>query len=222
MAEDLKVRVRVCSAPGSCDPDPVSITKITAIPEKRLPLQGNNSSYFLLEAYQVGTNNLLWSSASYSASNRLTNSSGVWTGNYQVTSGAGNYDLYFTGLSHLKRKLANVTLTDSPNQLEFTAPENQAPYLAITNPQYSLFAGDVAMLVDPDGSCGGAQNICLAYSGDEWGDNYINGLDMSAAAGRLLVADPARIVKEDLNRDGLVNGLDMSIAQSNLLRWGDR
>lgn len=49
-------------------------------------------------------------------------------------------------------------------------------------------------------------------------DNFVNGLDISAAVERLY----GNNVHADLNRDGLVNGLDISITAGNLYKWGQK
>jgi hypothetical protein len=204
----------------------ITITKIVAVPQKRLPPQNNNATYFLLEVYTQGADTTavapLWTSASYPAAERLTDQTGVWTGAYNLDLPAGGYDIYLTGLSALRRRLTNQALAAGNVELYFTATQDTAATLSPADLNYPLFAGDAAIAIDPDNSCAGSQTTCPSYTGDEWGDNRVNSLDMAAIQARLLVNVPSRIVKEDLNRDNIVNSLDMSIAQANLLRWGDR
>jgi cysteine-rich repeat protein len=49
-------------------------------------------------------------------------------------------------------------------------------------------------------------------------DDFINGLDISAAIDLLYTSD----INADLNRDGIVNGLDISIVVSNIYKHGEK
>ena len=199
------------------------ISTIVAVPERRTPLLNNNATHFLIEIYGVWhdttTTTALWTNASLAPA--VTNTSGVWTGTYQVNLSPSTYDVYVTGVSTLKRRLGAVTLAASSNTLNFTDAQASANNPPRTRAGHALYSGDAAVFSDADGSCGlGA--ICTNYTGDEWGDNYVNGLDLTAINRRLFNQTPSEIMKEDLNGDGLVNGLDLTIAQANILRFGDR
>ena len=215
----------------------LTITKITAIPEKRYPLLGNNATYFLLEILPANTTYdsslILWSNAAAIANgeNHQTDEHGVWSGSYTVKGlEAGNYDIYLTGYSHLRRKLKDYALQASNNELVFTydevTAENmiQAGTLVDSDPLYPLLAGDAGVAYDADDSCGPNISSCIvggSFSGDEWGDNEINSLDLSSVLTKLYLNTPTDIMKEDLDKNAEVNSIDLSMTLNNLYRTGD-
>lgn len=223
--------------------DQLIIDKIIAVPEMRVPNLGNNSTYFLLEILPANTiyspANLLWSNADVfltDPTRHMTDPHGVWdqtstpSAAYLVDLPAGNYDIYFTGYSHLRRKLANHALATSSNTLHFTLDEVSianaltAGTLLPSNPGYPLAAGDAGAILDADGSCNGNISDCVvsgAFSGDEWGDNEINSLDIAAILNKLFMSNTPTIAKEDQNMDTEINSLDLAITLNNLFRTGD-
>jgi len=81
-------------------PDWPPIINFSVIPEKRIPLTGNNSTNAVLEVRELGTTNVL-----VSFSPLITDNNGDYTGLTLTSIIRGNYDLVIKGYSHLKKKL---------------------------------------------------------------------------------------------------------------------
>jgi hypothetical protein len=229
------------------------IGKITAVPEKRYPDAGNNGTWFLLEIVPAGQpyynpsggTNVVWNNAQDILDGVIyqTDAHGVWEaigGNnpMEVPVLPGSYDVYFTGYSHLSRKAAGVEfVAGSLTEIAFTYDEatiasmQSSGTLDRSDPLYPLLAGDAGVASDSDLSCGPAISNCVAggsFSGDEWGDDEVNSLDISSVLNKLYQTGVAtqqiltRISKEDLDGNGEINSLDMSMTLNNLYLRGDR
>ena len=217
----------------------VKITKIVAVPENRYPGLNNNHTFFLLEILPANTQYrddlVIWSNRLLIAGggNHQTDQRGVWVGDYVISLPAGNYDFYLTGYSHLRKKISNFNLQDPPvgNELYFTYDEatidsmKQSGTLLSTDPMFPLLAGDAGVAEDADNSCGPLISDCVSggtFSGDEWGDNEVNSLDLSSVLTKLYNNVATDIMKEDLNMDGEINSLDLSMTLNNLYMAGDK
>ncbi|HVW66409.1 MAG TPA: hypothetical protein VHA78_01615 [Candidatus Peribacteraceae bacterium] len=99
---------------------------VIAIPEKRIPSTGNNSTHLTIEVRQPGETSYVFSGTV------ITTANGTYSG-VQLTnvSDGATYDITAKGFSHLRRKESNVTIT-SGSTIDFTANG--------TNP---LLSGDV-------------------------------------------------------------------------------
>ena len=230
------------------------ISKIVAVPEKRIPGKGNNNTWFLIEVVPAGQpyykadnsgTNVVWDNKAdiLGGAKHHTNDHGVWNssengGVMPVAVAGGEYDVYFTGYSHLSKKKSNVKFLDGePIEINFTYDEDTladmmtAGTLSSDDPMYPLLAGDAGAASDNDLSCGPVIADCVTggmFSGDEWGDDLVNSLDTSAILTKLYAnrentqKSLTDISKEDLDGNGQINSLDMSTTLNNLFRRGDK
>ncbi len=230
------------------------ISKIVAVPEKRIPGKGNNNTWFLVEVvpagqpyYKADSNgtNVVWDNKAdvLAGAKHHTNDHGIWNssengGVMPVAVAGGEYDVYFTGYSHLSKKKASVQFLDGePIEIDFTHDEDTladmmaAGTLNSDDPMYPLLAGDAGVASDNDLSCGPVIADCVTggmSSGDEYGDDLVNSLDTSAILTKLYANREntqkilTNISKEDLDGNGQINSLDMSTTLNNLFRRGDK
>jgi hypothetical protein len=199
----------------------VEITKITAMPEKRIGVL-NNATWFKIELVPAGAafyngsgDNVVWNSSRWNGVSKIyrTDGRGIWAAGAPAQTMRpvlvpGAYDVYFTGYSHLSRVLRGVSFTSGASlELDFSTGD------AV------LLAGDAAGSSNDDG---------VLLSGDEWGDDLVNALDITSILAKLNLTGsvspetPGNISKEDLNGDGLVNALDITLGLSNLNKYGDK
>lgn len=231
------------------------ISRIVAVPEKRIPNRANNNTWFLIEIVPAGEpyyksdgsgTNVVWDNKADILAGTIyqTNTHGVWdaaelsVNPMEVTVGGGEYDVYFTGYSHLSKKKSSVTFVDDGMiEIEFTYDEDTLADMIANNslsaddPMYPLRAGDAGVAIDRDLSCGPIISNCVTggmFSGDEWGDDLVNSLDTSAVLAKLYQTgnntqqNLTIISKEDLDGNGQINSLDMSITLNNLYIRGDK
>jgi hypothetical protein len=216
----------------------VVVSKIIAVPEKRTPPLGNNATIISRLEWRLPGDDKdgapVVATGSTVVRPLVTNEQGIYdaseVGKVKLvlpTLAPGVYDIYVKGSSHLRKKVPAVTLTRGENELQLTALESASPP-AMSAADYYLLAGDVNVVVDPDGSCGGVMGSCHqvlgGYSGDEVGDDKINSIDLGILVTKLFYTEAkdgaVNLLKEDLNRDGKVNSLDLGIAVNNILKSG--
>lgn len=230
------------------------ISRIVAVPEKRIPNKGNSNTWFLIEVVPAGQpyykedgngTNVVWDNKADILAGRTfqTDDRGVWDaaendGTLPVAVAGGEYDVYFTGYSHLSKKKSGVQFIDgTPIEIEFTYDEDTLADMMAANtldpsdPMYPLRAGDAGVVFDSDLSCGPVISDCVnggMFSGDEWGDDLVNSLDTSAILTKLYENQAntqkglTSISKEDLDGNGQINSLDLSITLNNLFQRGDK
>jgi len=87
----------------------------TVIPEKRIPLVGNNGTRVIIDVYAVGGNTPLHSYSYYD-----TDNNGHYTGLQLTGTGPGTYDIAVKGYAHLRKRLNNVVLSGGANNIDFT------------------------------------------------------------------------------------------------------
>ena len=187
------------------------ISKIVAVPEKRIPGKGNSNTWFLVEVVPAGQpyakadgsgTNVVWDNKAdvLAGARHQSDDHGVWDsavngGVMDVAVEGGTYDVYFTGYSHLSKKKAGVQFIDgTPIEIDFTYDEDtladmvSAGTLAADDAMYPLLAGDAGAASDSDLSCGPVISNCVTggmFSGDEYGDDLVNSLDTSAILTKL-------------------------------------
>ncbi len=151
-----------------------------AIPEKRLPSEGNNSAVIHVRGYRSGTSNKIIDELI------TTNNYGYDTSiSLEEISLPLDVDFLIKGNAHLQYRKNNITLTENSDLVDFSQDKT-----------VKLKAGDV---------------------NDTFGDNYVNGADLSVISTKLY-ASGGRV---DLNKDTTVNGLEFAISITNLYNWGD-
>ena len=102
---------------GHLYPDEGSvILNFTVIPEKRIPLVGNNGTKVIIDVYDVGGAVPLHSYSYYD-----TNNNGEYSGLTLVGISAGTYDIAIKGYAHLRKKMSNVVLNVGVNTVDFTS-----------------------------------------------------------------------------------------------------
>lgn len=146
---------------------------LIAIPEKRIPSSGNNSTLLTVEVRQPGESSPLFSQTI------TTSSGGTYSGLLVTGLSVGTYDLTVKGYSHLRLKKTNVDLL-SGSTIDFTD--------AGTNP---LFCGDVNG-TDGDNKVNGI-DLTLIVGGltgtevryDLNRDGVVNGIDLTNAVANL-------------------------------------
>ncbi|OQB19801.1 MAG: hypothetical protein BWY14_00174 [Parcubacteria group bacterium ADurb.Bin192] len=115
---------------------------------------------------------------------------------------AGNYDVAIKTHQHLTKILRNVPLSTGNVVLNFTQPDNSAPYGTST-----LLAGDVS------GSTSTPATM---------GDDVVNSVDLSIIINDLDKDDlTTRGIRSNLNQDPVVNSVDLSLMLKNLDVEGD-
>lgn len=88
---------------------------VIAIPEKRIPTTGNNSTHLNIEVRQPGSTTDVFSGTV------ITTANGTYSGiNLTNVSNGGTYDITAKGYSHLRRKKTNTTIT-SGGTIDFTS-----------------------------------------------------------------------------------------------------
>ena len=161
----------------------------TVIPEKRIPPTGNNSTRVIIDVYAVGGTIPLHSYSYYD-----TDSNGHYTGLVLTGTSPGIYDIAIKGYAHLRKRLNNVTLTSSGNNIDFTAGGTD-----------KLLCGDVYT------------NVTYLD-----GDNKVNAVDVTYLVSKWAVND-AGVSDEraDVDENGQVNSLDMTKTVNNYGVVGD-
>jgi hypothetical protein len=227
------------------------IHKIVAVPENRYPAIGNSNTWFLIEIVEAGKPyaggaNVIWDNRQDILNGVVfqTDEHGEWdaatlgVNPMEVPVVEGDYDVYFTGYSHLSRVKRDVHFTDGVTiEIDFTYDEatiaamKSNGTLLSSDPMRPLLAGDAGVAEDSDGTCGPIASACVVggmFSGDEWGDDEVNSLDVSAVLSKLYQTGMTTqqiltaISKEDLDGNGEINSLDMSMTLNNLYMKGDR
>ncbi len=165
------------------------IIDFTVIPEKRIPPTGNNSTRVIIDVYAVGGTIPLHSYSYYD-----TDSNGHYTGLVLTGTSPGIYDIAIKGYAHLRKRLNNVTLTSSGNNIDFTAGGTD-----------KLLCGDVYTNVTyPDG------------------DNKVNAVDVTYLVSKWAVNDTGvSDERADVDENGQVNSLDMTKTVNNYGVVGD-
>ncbi len=100
---------------GHLYPDDNVTIDFTVIPEKRIPLVGNNGTRVIIDVYAVGGNTPLHSYSYYD-----TDNNGHYTGLQLTGTGPGTYDIAVKGYAHLRKRLNNVVLSGGANNIDFT------------------------------------------------------------------------------------------------------
>ena len=101
---------------GHLYPDDTDVElDFTVIPEKRVPLAGNDSTRVIIDVYALGGTTPIQSYSYYD-----TDNNGQYTGLSLVGITAGTYDIAVKGYAHLRKRLNNVTLNNGTNTVDFT------------------------------------------------------------------------------------------------------
>jgi len=86
-----------------------------AVPEKRIPLSGNDSTRVLIYIYNPGDNVPIQTYSYYD-----TDNNGSYVGLVLIGISPGTYDIAVKGYAHLRKRLSNVVLNEGNNNIDFT------------------------------------------------------------------------------------------------------
>jgi hypothetical protein len=115
------VTVDVSSSPnynirhGHLYPKGNVVIDFTVIPEKRIPVTGNNGTRVLVYVYNTGGSVPIQTYSYYD-----TDNNGHYVGLALTGISPGIYDIAVKGYAHLRKRLNNVTLNGGNNSIDFT------------------------------------------------------------------------------------------------------
>jgi hypothetical protein len=128
------------------------LLNFTVIPEKRVPITGNNGTRSIIEIYDTGGTVPVQIYSYYD-----TDNNGNYTGLPLSGITAGTYDVSVKGYAHLRKRLNNVTLTGGTNTIDFTFTGTE-----------KLLCGDVYTNVTyPDGD-NVVNSVDVTYLVSQW------------------------------------------------------
>ncbi len=148
---------------------------LRAVPEKRLPAEGNNSTILRVKIFESGTDNLLVDETITTMANGYDGSV-----NLEGLTLPAKYDFLIKGYSHLQLRKDNVTLAAEPELVDFSEGKTvfvKAGDVNDTEGDNYVNGLDLSVL---------ANNIYTAdYRSDLNQDELVNGLEFSIAVTNL-------------------------------------
>ena len=141
---------------GHLYPDDESVfLDFVVIPEKRIPVVGNDSTRVVINIYNIGTNVPIQSYSYYD-----TDSSGSYSNLELSDITPGTYDIAIKGYAHLWKRLNSVVLDSGVNTLDFTVAGTD-----------KLLCGDVYVNASyPDGD-NVVNSVDVTYLTSQWAVN---------------------------------------------------